>query len=138
VNWIRKIIPFLGFLIVAAVIYDGAIFYSRWNSRRDAEQARADQAAAERKRAVDLLGGGGMKILSFYAAPGTIRRGDKTTICYGVTGAKTVKLEPAVGEVWPALTRCVKASPGKDTEYTFTADDGAGHKTTETITVKVR
>lgn len=135
---IRKILPYLGILIVIGLIYDGYVFYSRWSERHDAEQAQAQREAAGRKQVVDELGGQGMKILSFYAAPGTIHRGGQTTICYGVSGAKTVKLEPAVDEVWPALTRCVKASPKKDTEYTFTADDGAGHTATQTVDVKVR
>jgi hypothetical protein len=137
-NSIRKITPYLGVLILIAAIYDGYVFYSRWSARNQAAEAKAQIEAANRKRAVDALGGGGMKIISFYAAPGTIRRGEKTDLCYAVTGAKTVKLEPAVDEVWPALTRCVKASPKHDTEYTFTAVDEAGHTATETIAVRVR
>jgi hypothetical protein len=137
-TWIRKLLPFLSLTIAAALIYDGAIFFSRWNSRRQAERERTDREAADRRKAVDSLGEGGLKILSFYVAPATIRPGDSTTLCYGVTGAKTVRLEPAVEEVWPALTRCVKASPKKDTKYTFAADDGVGHTTTETVSVRIR
>jgi len=137
-KWIRKALPYLGLLIVAAMLYDGYVFYSRWNSRREAEKAQTDKETADRKRAVDAIGGGGMKILSFYAAPSTIKRGQQTTLCYGVTGAKTVKLEPVVDDVWPSATRCVKASPHEDTEYTFTAEDGAGHTASETVAVRVK
>jgi hypothetical protein len=136
--WLRRALPFLGLLIVAGLIYDGVIFYSRWNGNRQAEQAQKDQQVNQARKAVEAMGGGGLKILSFYAAPGTIKRGEHTSLCYGVTGAKTVRLEPAVEEVWPALTRCVQASPRKDTEYKFIADDGAGHSTTESIAVHVR
>lgn len=135
---LRRTIPFLGLLIVAALIYDGAIFYSRWSANRQAEKKSAQQETDQARKTVDALGGGGLKILSFYAAPGTIRRGEHTSLCYGVTGAKTVRLEPPVQEVWPALTRCVEASPRNNTEYKLFADDGAGHSTAESVTVEVR
>ncbi len=131
--------PFLGLLIVAAVIYDGGIFYSRWSGNRQAAQAEAGKQLQQERKVVDELGGGGMKILSFYAAPAAIKRGAHTTLCYGVTGAKTVRMDPpATDEVWPALTRCVQASPKKDTEYKLIADDGAGHSVSETAAVQVK
>ena len=123
---------------MAALIYDGGIFYSRWSANRQAAQAQADKDANQTRRTIDALGGGDLKIVSFYAAPGAIRRGAVTSLCYGVTGAKTVRMEPAVDAVWPALTRCVQVSPRKDTEYKLIAEDNAGRSVTETIAVKVR
>lgn len=136
-NLLKRIMPYIALLIVAGLIYDGAIFYSRWSDKQKAEQSQKD-AELTKDRKVAALVGDGVKILSFYAAPGTIARGARTNLCYGVSGAKNVKLDPPTGEVWPALTRCVPASPKKDTDYTLTADDGAGHKATETITVNVK
>jgi hypothetical protein len=137
-TWIRKILPWLGVLIGIALIYDGVVFYSRWSERRDAEKKAAASAQAQRERTVNAIGGGGLKILSFYAAPASVHRGQQTTLCYSVAGAMNVTLEPHVDEVWPALSRCVKASPKKTTEYTFTAEDGAGHSALEKLTVEVR
>jgi hypothetical protein len=136
-NWLRRLMPYLGLLIVAALIYDGAIFYSRWNARRNAEQAQKDEETNKDRDVVKLLGGGGLKIVSFYAAPGTLKRGAHTNLCYGVTGAKKVKLEPAVDEVWPSMSRCVQAAPRATTQYTLTAEDEAGHTATESITIRV-
>jgi hypothetical protein len=130
--------PFLGFCILAALIYDGAIFYSRWESNREARQAKADREVAEARKTIDAVGSGGLKIVSFYAAPGTIGRGGKTNLCYGVTGAKIVRMEPAVDAVWPALTRCVQVSPRKDTEYKLIAEDESGHLVTQIAEVRVR
>ena len=113
-------------------------FYSRWSATRRAAQEQAEKEANQARKAIDAIGGRGLKILSFYASPGVIRRGAHTTLCYGVTGAKTVQLEPAAEEVWPALTRCVQASPRKDTECKLVAEDGAGHSVMETIAVTVR
>jgi len=134
----RPFLVLLGSLVVAALIYDSWIFYSRWSGNRQAAHVRSEKEASQERKELDALGGGGLKIISFYAAPGAIKRGDHATLCYGVTGAKTVRMEPAVETVWPALTRCVQASPRKDTEYKLIADDGAGHSVTQSVAVKVR
>jgi len=65
-----------------------------------------------------MLGGNRFEILHFYASPGVIRRGQTAQLCYGVSGAKTVRLEPQPNAVWPSFSRCVDVSPSKDTSYT--------------------
>ncbi|HEY3824339.1 MAG TPA: hypothetical protein VGL82_07255 [Bryobacteraceae bacterium] len=135
----RRALWLLSAIILAGVIYDGWIFYSRWSGNREAARAQASKEAAQVSREIDAVGGGGLKILDFYAAPGAIRPGGRTSLCYGVTGAKTVRLEPPAGDpVWPALTRCVQVSPRKNTEYKLTADDEGGHSVMQTIEVTVR
>lgn len=135
---VRRMLPLFGILIAAGVIYDSAVFYSRWSDTRQAAYRRAVAEVNHEQRVVDALGGDGLKIVAFYASPAVIRRGGRVEICYGVTGAKTARIEPPVGEVWPALSRCMQASPGKDTEYRLTAEDGAGHSATQSLPVKVR
>jgi hypothetical protein len=135
---VRRMVPILGALIAAGVLYDAAIFYSRWNDARQATEQRADAETNHEQKVVDALGGDGLKIVAFYANPRIVNRGNHIEICYGVTGAKTVRIQPAIGEVWPALSRCMEAAPGRDTEYKLTADDGAGHSTTQSLPVKVR
>jgi hypothetical protein len=129
---VRRMLPFIGVLIAAGVIYDGAIFYSRWNDARQVARHGTDAETNHEQRVIDALGGDGLKIIAFYA----IHRGGQTEICYGVTGAKTVRIEPPVGEVWPALSRCLQASPRKDTDYKLTAEDGAGHSITQSLPAK--
>ncbi|HEX4274433.1 MAG TPA: hypothetical protein VHZ74_03710 [Bryobacteraceae bacterium] len=130
--------PYLGFLIAAGLLYDGGVFYSRWNSNRQAAKAEAEKQTEQARNVVKELGGEGLKILSFYAAPGKIARGGHTNLCYGVSGAKTVRIEPPVDAVWPALTRCVQVAPRKDTGYKLIAEDGSGHSASEMATVNVR
>jgi len=138
VSLVRWMLSLLGVLIAVGVIYDGAIFYSRWNDTRKATEQRADAETKHEQRVVDALGGDGLKIIAFYASPAVISRGARIEICYGVTGAKTVRIEPPVGDVWPALSRCMQASPDGDTEYKLTAEDGAGHAATQSLPIKVR
>lgn len=134
----RRIVPLLGVLLAVGLVYDGAVFYSRWSTNRQAEQARAAAEAAQAQKTIDILGGDGLRIISFYAAPGTIHPGGRSSLCYGVMGAKTVLLAPAIAKMWPAVSRCVAASPRKDTVYRLEADDGQGHSVTQTLLLKVR
>ena len=84
-------------------------------------------------------GGADFKIISFYAMPPVIHRGDDVDMCYGVSNAKSVKLDPPdVPSMFPSLDRCVKVAPKKTTTYTFTADDGKGNTQTQKLTIEVR
>jgi hypothetical protein len=133
------------YLIVSVVaflfagLYVGWVFYSRW----EANQAIADKAA-EKQRAQDgqtfeAMGGNRFDILVFAANPPILRAGEKSSLCYSVSNAKAVKIEPEAEEpVWPAFSRCVHVSPRKSTVYTLTIDDGAGHTKTASVDVSVQ
>jgi len=135
----------LGFGVLALIVlgYTGFIFWSRWQENQDiAATERAAQAAKVRDDAAKsfaVLGGADFKIVSFYAMPGTIHRGDEVDMCYGVSNAKSVKLDPPdVASMFPSLERCVKLAPKKTTTYTFTAEDGKGNTKTAQLTIEVQ
>ena len=132
---IRRVLPFLSLALLAVVLYDAWVFYSRRESAREVEQQRAEKEAADARRTLDLIGQ--LKILNLYAVPGAIARGKSGRLCYSVVGAKTVRMEPQVAGVYPALSRCVEISPKQDTEYTLVAEDEAGHSVSQTVTVQV-
>jgi len=134
---LRRLLPFLAVALVGAVLYDAWIFYSRWSDRRHAEQARQQQEASDARKTIEMLGGGQLKILDFYASPATVKRGDRTNLCFGVSGAKSVRIEPHIEDVHPALSYCMQISPGADTEYKLIAEDAAGHQATQSVAVKV-
>ncbi len=114
------------------------VYLSRWQANREIEQRAAAQKRAEDQRTVEMLGGNRFDILEFYASPGLIHRGEEAQLCYGVSNAKSVRLEPQSNEVWPSYSRCVAVSPQKTTTYTLTAEDAEGHSKTATLTVEVR
>ena len=128
-------LPFLSIAVLVVVVYDAWVFYSRRESARAVEQQRAEKEAAEARRTLDLIGQ--LKILNLYAVPNAIQRGKSTRLCYGVLGAKTIRIEPEVAGVYPALSHCVEISPKQDTDYTLTAEDEAGHTVSETVSVAV-
>ncbi|MGH9728023.1 MAG: hypothetical protein ACRD4V_05460 [Candidatus Acidiferrales bacterium] len=135
----RTILKFSWTIVVIAILIVAGIFYSRWRENRDIEQKAAEAKRAKAQQLVEDFGGNDFKILNFYAAPGAIRRGDSAALCYGISNAKTVTLEPKASEgVWPSLNRCLEVSPKKTTTYTLTATDAGGHKKTATLTLEVQ
>ncbi len=134
----------LGFCaaLLIVLIYVGWVFYSRWHENSEiSQEVKTEQAQKERQQAaatVETLGGSAFKIISFYASPGEIHRGDDVTMCYGTSNAESVSVDPPVGEVWPSVNRCFPITPKKTTKYTFTADDGKGNKKTEELTIVVK
>lgn len=134
----RRALPVVSAILLVAALYDGGIFYSRWNDNRARERTRAAGEVEKARRIAELNGGDALKILSFNATAGSVAPGGHATVCYGVNAAKTVRLEPAVEEVWPALSHCFEVSPRRDTEYKLMAEDGKGHSVSESLVIKVR
>ncbi len=134
----RNPLLYTSFLLVIAALYVGWVFFSRRQDRREFEEKAAAKKREEDRRAVEMMGGNRFEILTFYASPGAIHRGETAQVCYGVSNTKTVRLEPQNNPVWPSLARCVDVAPKKDTTYTLTIEDGKGNTKTATLTVQVR
>lgn len=136
-SWRR--LPYLLLIaVLVAALYSAWVFYSRWDYVR---QQRKAAAAAEIERArqdVALNGGDALKVLSLYAAPGVLHRGQSAQLCYGVANATAVAFEPPVKDVWPSRSRCVDVAPKKTTTYVLTATNAAGLKQTAQVTIEVK
>ena len=128
-------------VIGIALLYVGWIFFSRRQENRAIDQKIRDEAAQKQREndraAVEQLGGNEFAIQMFYASPDVISRGESTRLCYGVSNAKTVKLEPQSNPVWPSHSRCVEVTPTKTTIYTLTIMDAAGNTKSQSVEVKV-
>jgi hypothetical protein len=133
----KRILRYSWFLVGAAVLVVAWTFFSQWMESRKlageaaAKKQRADSAAAE------MMGGNRFEILQFYAYPSIVARGQSTDMCYSVSNAKSVKLDPPAVEVWPSQMRCIDIKPEKTTDYTLTIFDDAGKSKTQTITITV-
>jgi hypothetical protein len=124
-------------VFVLAAAYVGGVFYFRWHGDRVIREKAAAAKRTEDQKVFEGMGGDRFDILEFFPYPGEISRGDSTMLCYGVSNAKSVTLEPQPNAVWPAFERCVSVSPKKNTTYTLTATDAAGHTKSATVTVVV-
>jgi hypothetical protein len=129
-------------ILVVALLGVVFVMISRWQDRRNIErqaaQERAEKQHEQDRIAVEQLGGKEFAILSFYANPKEIRRGESAQLCYGVANAKTVKLEPQPQAVWPSVAHCVDVTPNKSTTYTLTISDAGGKVQSQDVEVKVR
>jgi hypothetical protein len=79
-----------------------------------------------------------LRILHFYATTPEPLAGDQTTLCYGVLNAKAVRIEPAVEEIRPSLSRCLSVFPVRTITYTLHAEGGLGERASATFTLRVR
>ena len=135
---------FRRYLLVSAVVfvlvglYLGWVFYSRWEANQALTKKAAERQRTHNQETYEAMGGNRFDILKFLADPPSIQAGDRSSLCYSVSNAKSVKLDPAAEPMWPSFYRCVHVSPRKTTTYTLTIEDGAGHSKTATIEVKVR
>jgi len=129
-------------VLLVASLSVAFVVISRWRDRRNIER-QAAQELAEKQRVqdrmtVEQLGGKEFRILSFYASPTVIRRGQTAQLCYGVANAKSVKLEPRTQPVWPSVAHCVDVSPTTSITYTLTIEDAAGKTQSQDVEIKVR
>ncbi len=138
-GWVHRAIPVLGIFIFGAALYLGWTWHARSSARRQlAERLEGRSPEAQNRKIVDAYGGAELTILSFYGMPGVIRPGEGAELCYGVSNASRVRIEPPVEHVWPSLGRCVKVAPERDTEYTLIVEDAAGRSRTARLTIQVR
>lgn len=135
---LRKAVHYFWYAIAAVAVVIAGMFAYRWEQNREAVQQAAEKARQLAAADAELMGGNRFDILQFYAYPAIIRPGDSTSLCYGVSNAKDVKLDPPVATMWPSLMRCVTLNPKKTTDYTLTIADAAGHTKTQTISVSVQ
>jgi hypothetical protein len=126
-----------GVVLLLAVIYVGWVFFSRRQANQALEEKAATERRAKARQTFEMMGGNRFDILGFYADPVSIRAGETAELCYSVSNAKSVRLEPPSEPVWPAFSRCVHVSPHKTTAYTLTAEDAAGHTKSTTIKIEV-
>jgi|SRR5271165_108333 len=134
---IYAIVSAFAFLFVG--LYIGWTFYSRWEANRELEEKASETRRSQDRQSFEAMGGNRFEILGYMAYPTAIRAGEKSKLCYSVSNAKGLKIEPEAEEpVWPAFSRCVNVSPRKTTKYTLTIDDGAGHAKTASVEVRVQ
>jgi len=107
-------------------LYLGWTFASRIVANRrldksvDARRARSYEGF-QRAGSADAV-----QILQFYASPAEVLEGQKVILCYGVEHARTVRIEPGVGDVSPAANRCLDVYPEEQTRFLLSAEGPDG------------
>lgn len=135
---LRKILPYTTIAVVLVALYTAYTFYSRSDQQARLERSTTAQEAEAGRDSLNRVGGGELKILQFFATPAAVARGQAAKLCYGVAFAKTVRIEPETEAIWPSMGRCIDVKASKTTHYTLTAEDGRGHKATQSTDVTVQ
>jgi hypothetical protein len=78
-----------------------------------------------------------VKITAFYPRDILVTEGGTTLLCYGVSNATSVRIDPPVEGVSPSLTRCVEVRPKAETRYTLTAVGSDGQSVSQSVTVRI-
>jgi len=129
-------------VVLLVAIYVGFVLVARHESRLQYEKKMAADEAQKRlendRLAIRQLGGSDLAIRAFYVSPSTIRVGEAAQLCYDVANAKTVTLDPPVGEVWPSHSRCINLTETKSTTFTLTIADAAGKTASQSVDLTVR
>ena len=135
---IRRLLPYSTASVVLAILWTVWTLYSRHQGARESErQTQQKQAEADRKL-IQAFGGDQLTILGFNAAAGEVRAGGRVVLCYGVSNAVQVKIEPGVEPIKPALSHCLEVFPEKTTTYTLQAEDAQGNSKSASLTIRVR
>ncbi|MBI4891697.1 MAG: hypothetical protein HY821_13820 [Acidobacteria bacterium] len=115
------------------LVLDGLPYIVAWRERT--------YGAAPRKAAVNPYDwvdpAKALGIINFYASPAAIRRGEFTSLCYGVMNAASVAIDPPVEKLTPALNRCFQVNPSETTRYTLTVTDKRGATLSKSFTLPV-
>jgi hypothetical protein len=135
---LRAILPYTTAAVVIAALYAAWIFWSRYQSAQQALADAQQRQAQAKKDIYDQISQHGELTFTTFEAPGVLKRGETAQLCYGVVNAKTVKLDPPIEDIKPSFRHCLDITPKRTTTYTITADDGAGHTKTATLTVHVK
>lgn len=134
----RAVIQWLWIPVLVALAWAGWIVFSRRTGNAEIDRAVEQKKVRKDVELLEKLGGSDLKVLMFYANPPVVERGKPGLLCYGVSNASTVAIEPGVTGTWPSISRCVEIRPAKDTSYTIKASDAQGKEVSQTVDVKVR
>ena len=124
--------------MVLVAIWTGWTLYSRYQSAAEVERQSKEKQAEVDRKLVSEFGGEKLTILGFNAAEKEVSAGGRVLMCYGVSNATKVMIEPGVEPIKPALQHCLEVFPKKTTTYTLTASDDKGNTKSKSLTIRVR
>jgi len=110
-----------------------------WLVRHDGRLRMEDATQARRGQRYEIpTDNGAVGITQFYARSAEVTAGDPNLICYGVRNATSVRIEPPVENLAPAVNRCFFVEPQQDTTYKLVAEGKDGGQVSESFRVRVK
>lgn len=123
-----RVAVFTGLAAALSLCHLAYVWYSR---------SRPAFTPAVRRAAPPAPEPAGLRILQFYAMPGEVVRGERALVCYGVAGARAVRVDPPVEELGVSRNRCFALAPRRSGQYTLTAEGPGGEEARATLHLRV-
>ncbi len=133
----RRIVITFGITLAIGGVYLGWIWIRRYEGTLRMERTLRARHQDSPNATMDDSGAR-LKITQFYARSGEMTTAERNLICYGVRNAKSVRLEPRVEDLAPALNRCFWVEPRQDTAYTLVAEGFDGMRQSASIRIRVK
>jgi hypothetical protein len=133
----KRIVRYMLVATVIAVGYAAWVMIGRFVENRRLEEGDQQRRAVAMQALPPALSGSELKILEFYAVPAELRPGEKARLCYGVLNATSVRMEPDIEKLYPALSRCFDIAPRTTTRYTLTAEGRDGRLVSESFVLRL-
>lgn len=133
----RRILAYTWVVVALVFVQVVWVGLARYLARQPGSRPSAALSRPDSRLPYPGAGGTGVRILQFYASPGEVVQGDRAIVCYGVENARSVRIEPAVETLRPALTRCFWVEPERDTTYKLVAEGNDGSQAAESFTLTV-
>ncbi len=125
-------------LVVGAVAFACLVWLAESRRARTQFTPEPRRVSGPDTPAEYLTRAGGVQIVSFYTATGTISRGDPALVCYSVSNAVSVRITPPVADVSPSLSRCIQVTPQQTTTYRLDARGADGSTASSSFEIQVR
>jgi len=135
---LRRVAIPLRVVSALAAVYLLYVFLARHQATQRWTARQQPPIPAKNSVFEDAYGGTAVKIVQFYARDGTLTEGSGTVICYGVVNARSVRLDPAIADIWPSINHCLDAAPLAATRYTLTAEGNDGRTVSASFELQVK
>lgn len=126
----KKILPYTGAAVALALLYVIWVLALR-------RQPPPAAAPASLPKEIEEVTAKGLKILHFYGHTPNVERGEHLIICYGVRGARAVRLEPPLEALSPSLNRCIAVQIEAATTFRLVAYGYGGAEVSASFSVNV-
>ena len=133
---IRRVFRYTWIVLILAGIYLGWTYYSQWILNKEIRQ-QLEESQKSQDRSISDHYSSDLSILNFYVIPQAVHKGETAELCYGVSNAESIRIEPPIDNIWPAYSRCVEIAPANSTIFKLTASDAEGNTVTSETFVNV-
>ncbi len=123
-------------VVAAAFLHLGWILFLR--TQGPARPAAQPESGGAYYRGFLQNDGSAVRILQFYANTREVIEGERAVVCYGVQNAESVRLEPPVEELTPAVNRCFSIMPTASATYRLVASGAGGSEVSASFTLGVK